>query len=207
MKIAIVGAGGAGREMYSWMMHANAHAKNYQVIGFIDDNKDALLDYDYPIKVMSSVQDYVPGDECLVVSIAAPATRQKIVYELKKKRAKFYTFIHPSVIIGANSKVGEGCVICPGVIISCDTELEEFVMLNTNSTIGHDSHIGQYTTVNGKVEITGNNQVGELVFFGVGARIIPSRKIGDRAIVGAGSVVIRNVKPDTTVFGNPAKAL
>jgi acetyltransferase-like isoleucine patch superfamily enzyme len=37
-----------------------------------------------------------------------------------------------------------------------------------------------------------------------GARIVPNRSIGDGAVVGIGSVVLLNVQPGTTVFGNPA---
>jgi acetyltransferase-like isoleucine patch superfamily enzyme len=36
---------------------------------------------------------------------------------------------------------------------------------------------------------------------------MPGIKIGDGATVGTGSVVIKNVKPGVTVFGNPAKSI
>ena len=39
------------------------------------------------------------------------------------------------------------------------------------------------------------------------AVVLPSVSIGDGAIVGAGSVVVRDVPPGTTVFGNPARTL
>ena len=37
--------------------------------------------------------------------------------------------------------------------------------------------------------------------------VYPKLKVGDNAVVGAGSVVMRAVKPDTTVMGNPAKKM
>ena len=37
--------------------------------------------------------------------------------------------------------------------------------------------------------------------------ILNGKTIGDDAKIGAGSIVIRNVKPGTTVFGNPAKEI
>ena len=73
------------------------------------------------------------------------------------------------------------------------------------STIGHDTVVGSFTSINGGVQITGDVKVGSECFFGVGSLVINKRNVGDRAIIGAGSVVIRNVRPDVTVFGNPAK--
>lgn len=49
--------------------------------------------------------------------------------------------------------------------------------------------------------------IGENVWIGGGAIIMPGVTIGDGAIVGAGSVVTRDVPPDTTVVGNPARSL
>ena len=39
------------------------------------------------------------------------------------------------------------------------------------------------------------------------ATILPNKKVGYGSTVGAMSLVIRNVKPNTTVFGSPAKKL
>ena len=42
---------------------------------------------------------------------------------------------------------------------------------------------------------------------GSGATILPNTTIGENAIVGAGAVVTKDVPPNTTVAGNPAKFL
>ena len=49
--------------------------------------------------------------------------------------------------------------------------------------------------------------IGDNVFIGGGAIILPGVKIGKGARIGAGSIVTRDVEPDTTVVGNPAKPL
>jgi serine acetyltransferase len=46
-----------------------------------------------------------------------------------------------------------------------------------------------------------------MVYVACGVSIAPSKKIGDGATIGIGSVVISNVKPGVTVFGNPAKKI
>ena len=47
--------------------------------------------------------------------------------------------------------------------------------------------------------------IGEDVWIGGGAIILGGVTVGDRAIVGAGAVVTRDVAPDATVVGNPAR--
>jgi maltose O-acetyltransferase len=48
-------------------------------------------------------------------------------------------------------------------------------------------------------------RIGTNVWIGGGAIILPGVTIGDNAIIGAGSVVTRDVPPDATVVGNPAR--
>jgi maltose O-acetyltransferase len=48
-------------------------------------------------------------------------------------------------------------------------------------------------------------RIGRHVWIGGGAIILPGITIGDESIIGAGSVVTRDVAPDTTVVGNPAR--
>jgi maltose O-acetyltransferase len=48
-------------------------------------------------------------------------------------------------------------------------------------------------------------RIGSDVWIGGGAIILPGVTIGDGAVIGAGSVVTRDVGPDQTVTGNPAR--
>ena len=209
MDLIMVGAGGMGREVFSWLSHEIKGKKDLRIKGFLDDNPQALGKLPYPVKVIGSISDYQPNNnESLVVSILDPRIKKDIVESLVSKGANFfYTLIHPSAIIGTNVRIGKGCIICPNCILTNDITVDDFVFINTSSTVGHDSIIGEYTSINGKVEIPGNVEVGVGCLFGVGAKVIPKRRIGDGATVGAGSVVIRNVPSGITVFGNPAKKI
>lgn len=202
--IVLVGAGAMGREIASWLLDANKKTgdRQYLVKGFLDDNPGTSGAH----PVIGGIQDYQPQpDELLLMTIADPSARQSVVEALRGKGGQFASFIHPSVIIGQQVETGEGCIICPNCVLGCDARIEAFTFINACSTIGHDCRIGAFTTINNDVNITGNNEVGERCFFGVGAKVIPGRKIGAGAVVGAGSVVVGEVKPGVTVFGNPAK--
>ena len=208
MNIIIVGAGAMGREVYSWLLDDIKNKKDYQIKGFLDEDPGALDNYNYPVKIIGTIADYVPQkNELIVIAAMDPHKKAQFAKTFMKKQARFYTLIHPTVILGQNVKIGTGCVICPNCILTTDIVIKDFVFINTCSTIGHDVVLGDYTSINGKVEITGKVKVGNKCMFGVGSKVIPNKIIGDNAIVGAGSVVIRNVKQNTTVFGNPAKII
>lgn len=207
MQLIIVGAGGLGREVLSWLTHDSGRRQEFSILGFLDDNPNALAgDYDTP--VLSSVQDYRPdADHQLVIAMGNPADRRRVVEQLKAKNAKFHTLIHSNCEIGNNVKVGTGCIICPYCVLTCDIQLGDFVFLNASANVGHDVTIGDFTSANSGVHITGGVSVGEDCFIGVGAKVVPGRRIGAGAKIGAGSVVIDHVAEGTTVFGNPARPL
>jgi acetyltransferase-like isoleucine patch superfamily enzyme len=81
----------------------------------------------------------------------------------------------------------------------------DFVVVLANTIIGYDVQVGSYTTIASFVFIGGGAQIGEDVTIHPHATILPGIKVGDGAVIGAGSVVIRDVPPGITVFGNPAK--
>lgn len=208
MDLIIVGAGGLGREIFFWLSQEILTKGGYRIKGFIDSEPDRLGQRNYPAGVIGSIADYTPNEtEELVLAIQDPKTKKVYVESLLDKGATFYSLVHPSAVIGYNVNFGDGCVVCPNCIFTNDITIGDFVFLNTNSTVGHDSTIGDYTSINGNVDITGEVKVGSGCLFGVGSKIIPGRRIGDGATIGAGSVVIRNVPPGVTVFGNPAKKI
>lgn len=208
MDLIIVGAGGMGRDVFTWLSQEIKNKKGFRIKGFLDDNPQILRTLSYPVKLIGSISDYQPKiNESLILAILDPKIKKKIVESLMQKGANFYNLIYPSTVMGTNVRIGRGCIICPNCLLGNDLTIGNFVFINANSTIGHGGIIGDYTSINGSVDITGNVEVGHSCLFGVGAKVIPGRKIGNQATVGAGSIVIKNVPHNVTVFGNPAKII
>lgn len=204
----ILGAGGFGRELYHWLRQHPDCGKAWEIAGFLDDNAEALKDFDYRPGVVGSVMGYQPKPgELLACSISQPKVKRPVIEGLLARGAEFLTFVHPRATVGGNVRLGRGTILCPGVIVTCDVSLGDFVMLNVNTTVGHDAKVGHYTTANSHVDITGFCTVGEGVLFGSHAHLIPHTKVGDNAVVGAGACVISPVPADATVVGNPAVRL
>ncbi|MEZ8967567.1 acetyltransferase [Vibrio breoganii] len=202
-KIVIVGAGGLGREIFSYV---SVNTDKYHVVGFIDENLNALDGYDYPVSVIGKVSTYEKEENIkLLLAIMSPATKEVVVSQLKARGHEFASYISPHSVIGHNVKLGEGCIITPNCMLTADISIGDFVFVNTASTIGHDSNIEDFVSINGKVEICGNVFIGKSCLIGGGVIILPEKKIVSGTMVGAGSVVVGNIRKPMTVFGNPAK--
>lgn len=202
-KVVIVGAGGLGRELFSYL---SLEPEKYDVIGFIDDNLNALDGYKYPVGIIDSISAYERvKDVKLLNAVMSPVAKEKIVNQLKNRNHIFISYVSPQSVIGCNVSFGEGCVITPNCIVTADVSVGDFVFLNTGTTLGHDVSIEDFVSINGKVEICGNVAIGSFCLIGGRAIILPGKTIVAGTMVGAGSVVVANIRKPMTVFGNPAK--
>ena len=90
-KLIIVGAGGFGREVFSYAQHIQAIRKEWEIAGFIDDNLEALAGYNYRPPIIGMIQDHNPkDDEIFAMGVGLP-TSQKLTLanNLSEKGAKF----------------------------------------------------------------------------------------------------------------------
>ncbi|MGH1519222.1 acetyltransferase [Chryseobacterium sp. JK1] len=207
-KIAIIGAGGFGREVKMLIDHINQKDKQFEVLGFYDDKH-----YDHDINgvpYLGKIEKINEVDHtlCIAVAIGDPKTKKKIVQGIKNPNIEFPTLIHPSVIIGQDdTKIGKGNIICAGVIITVNIEIEDFVILNLSCTVGHDTVIKKYSSFMPTVNISGEVVINEAVYVGTGAKIINLLEIGENTIVGAGAVVYKKLPANCTAVGIPAKPI
>lgn len=101
--------------------------------------------------------------------------------------------IHPNAEIGSGFFIDHGM----GVVIG------ETAVIGENCTLYQGVTLGGISLSPGKRHPTlGNN-----VIVGAGATLLGAITIGDDARVGAGSVVVRDVPPQATVVGMPARVV
>ncbi len=101
--------------------------------------------------------------------------------------------IHPSAVIGTGFFIDHGM----GVVIGETAEIGDFVTLFQGVTLGGT----------GKERGKRHPTVGNHVVVGAGAKILGGIKIGDNVKIGANSVVLKNVPPNSTVIGVPARII
>jgi len=199
--IVVVGAGGFGREVLSFL-----DMNKYNPVGFIDRNpdNDILLPVLGDDSIISELKERNIAS-IICIAIGEIELRKKI-YEISKNAGLIIpTIIHPNATILTDHPIGEGTIIYPNVVIMNDCKIGKGVLINSSVTLGHDVLVGNFTNINPGVNLAGRINIGEEVFIGIGSTIIENLNIGYKSIIGAGSVVIKDIAQETTVYGIPAK--
>jgi sugar O-acyltransferase (sialic acid O-acetyltransferase NeuD family) len=203
-KIAIIGAGGFGREVYSIINKAD-----YDIVGFIDNSLDQHIELPVPIiggdEILPDLQQKNIAD-AVCIAIGNMHVRSKLFYLAQGAGLSLPAIIHPSATILSQKQIGDGSIIYPQVVIMDNCHIGNGVLLNSGVTLGHDVIIGNFSSVNPGVNLAGRIEVGKYSMIGIGTCVRENLSIGDNVIIGAGSVVVKNVGSDQTVFGVPATA-
>lgn len=204
----IVGAGGFGRELLAWAGDCHKVGALPEVAGLIDDDPAVLDGLNCPARLLGSIADFAPkpGDR-LLMAIGNPAIKRRVTELLIVRGGQFATLVHPTAVIAASARIGEGTIFCPLSLVSADAEIGRLCGINALSSIGHDVRVGAFSTLSAHVDLTGAVSIGESVMIGTGAKLLPQVKVGDGAMIGAGSVVYRNVPAGRSVYAAPAKTL
>ena len=142
----------------------------------------------------------------IIIGVGDCKTRGVLSRLVKSYGGKLANVFHPSAIVSRTDvRIGDGTAIMPFALIGPNVRIGEYCIVNNRATIAHDSIVENGVNVSDGACFTAT--VGEEAWIGLNVSIIPKVRIGARSIVGAGSVVTREVKPDTTVAGVPARFL
>lgn len=202
--LLIVGAGGFGREVLTYIQDDNPL---FAVKGFLDGRRHALDGYGRDVGIVGDPMTYVPepGD-VFMAALGDPRQRFKYTETLRDRHhVDFATVIHARANVARHTHIRHGCIIAPNAGISCDVDIGEFTCIQEYTVIGHDAQIGNWCQINSHCTIAGGARIGNFVTIHPNCVITAGARIGDGVTVGAGSVVMGNVPAGITVLGNPAR--
>ncbi len=203
--IVIYGTRGMGRDTLSWMADAGEAGK---VKGFVTHYPDEVGGELVGLPIVGDL-DYPTDHPEVGVVLAAGSTPRRIeaLERYRTEGIELVTVVHPTVVLGARTVVGEGSILCPGVIVGTDATIGDGVILNYGALVGHDCRIGDGAFIAPGAHLAGTVDVGPGAHVGLGASVVQKLAVGARAMVGAGAVVVRDVAAETTVVGVPAEPL
>lgn len=181
----------------------------YEFMGFIDDDPIKLSgSHPWPVSGRSILQN--DTDSKVLAVPGGPLSfrkRKEHIDSLQLPPSRMATVIHPSVTIGRQVQLGINCLVMAGVVITSNAIVEDHVCILPNSVVHHDSLIGAYTLIGSLVSIAGGTRIGSNCYIGSGSKIMNGITVGSGVLIGLGSNVIRDVAPNLTIAGNPAKEL
>jgi sugar O-acyltransferase (sialic acid O-acetyltransferase NeuD family) len=201
--IAVVGAGGMGREVGEMVL---ASSDAGELLGFLDDAPElqGTSVMGYPVLGPTEwIADH--PDVQLVMGMGHPRIRRRVADRLTALGAKWLTLLHPSVIVSPSATIGTGAVVFAGCILSANSRLGDFTYLNYNTVISHDAQVGDHACIMAQVALSGNVRVGEGSFIGVGVSTRQGVSVGEWTIVGAGASIVRDIPALCVAAGVPAR--
>lgn len=202
MRLAILGASGHGK-----VVADAAGLSGWREVVFFDDAWPDIQQ-NGPWSVVGDttalIADFASFDG-VVVAIGNNRIRQTKQLELLYVGAHIVSVVHPSAIISPYAEVGIGTVVFANAVVNACARVGEGCILNTGAVVEHDCEVGNFVHISPNAVLAGGVALGSLVWVGACSSVRQLIKIDESAVVGMGAVVTRDVPPDVTVAGNPAK--
>jgi sugar O-acyltransferase (sialic acid O-acetyltransferase NeuD family) len=146
------------------------------------------------------------GDARFIAAVGSNRARHDLVKALEADGlTRWANAIHPSAIIGRNVTIGRGVMIIAGAIINPFTTVGDHTIINTAASVDHDCTIGSFVHLAPGVRLAGTCTVHDGAMIGIGGVAIPKMTIGEWAMVGAGATIVRDIPPNVTAKGTPAR--
>lgn len=213
--IVVVGAGGAGRETLDVIraINLNSAKPEYRVVGVVDEapsqtNLERLRARD--ITYLGTEHQWFRRTESesvfFVVGIGDPWIREQIAVRLEGQQFRAANpLVHPRAVVGSESRIARGTVVCSGAQLSTNVTIAEHVHVNPGVIIGHDSTVDAYVSLNPGAVISGDVSIERGALVGAGAVVLQGLSVGAQSIVGAAACAVRDVAKRAIVKGVPAR--
>lgn len=191
MKKALFGYGGHAREVMSQM--------GVKLTCFVDD--------EYVVDGTQPISTFDPKEYVLMVAVADSKVRFNVVQKLPKN-TKYFTWIHPTVLIMDNNvELGEGSFIGAYSILTTNIKIGNHTILNRGNHIGHDCEIGNYFSAMPGAIVSGNVRINDCVYIGTNSSIREKISINSSCTIGMNSSVVKDIKVSGTYVGNPIRLI
>jgi sugar O-acyltransferase (sialic acid O-acetyltransferase NeuD family) len=204
-RVVVVGAGGHARVVTSLLRLM----PEVEVVGVADRTSSAIGERIGDTKIVTTFDDLPEllhsGVTWAALALGDNRERSEMLARLKSGGFSLLTAVHPTAVIEADAKVGEGAVICAGAIVCTEVVIGPGVIINTGAIVDHECVVEECAHVAPGCCLAGRVHVGARTLVGAGSRVIPNRRVGADCVIGAGSVVVGDIPDGSVAYGVPAR--
>lgn len=124
----------------------------------------------------------------------------------RAKDGRLLKFPHlAGVYVGDNTEVGANTVIAGGIL--SPTIVSNNVVIGNLCNIGHGARVKDNVWMSVGTLIGGHTTIHNRATVAMGVSVRDNLVIGEEASIGMGSVVVKDVSPRHSMFGNPSKRM
>lgn len=105
--------------------------------------------------------------------------------EAEKVTKPMYALVHPSAVVSASAKIGEGSIVMAGAVVQANARIGRYCIINSGASVDHDCVIECFAHIAPGAHLCGNVKVGEGALVGVGVGIAPGAVIPPWSLVKA----------------------
>jgi sugar O-acyltransferase (sialic acid O-acetyltransferase NeuD family) len=213
MIFGLYGPGGFGREVMETLVRRKWSAglgQTFDEYVFVETTPSAATING--LRVVSEQEFAASKYTNFAITIADASVRQKIADRLEAQGKIATTIISDLASVSPHAQIAPGAIFCDFTMATTNAEIGRHFHCNIYSYVAHDCKIGDFVTFAPAVRCNGNIHIEDFAYIGTSAVLrqgtpVAPLHIGRNAVVGMGAIVTKNVAPDTTVIGNPAKMM
>lgn len=196
--LILLGRGGFGREVAAWIAARNMPMT---VAGFLDDENVGD-------DILGPIKGHQPrADSRYLTCFGDGRARHLVRLCIEAEGAQFTSLVSPDVMTATPLRSSINSIFLGACSISSSISLGNDLLVQGFAVVGHDVRLGDGVTIGSHAFVGGNATLESGCTVHPHAVILPHITVGEGAVVGAGTVVIKDVAPNTTVFGSPAKVI
>ena len=213
--LVIVGAGGHGSELWSYVQDLMVAGEEIDLLGFVDDavppgpmgSTEILGD----LAALARLTASHPAESIhYITAVGNNRTREELVRRIQALDLPNLTpwmLVHPRATVGSEVSIGDGTCLAPGAIVTTRVRIGRHCILNVKASVSHDTIVEDFVNLNPGATIAGGVRVGRGCFVGAGATVIQQVTLGENAVIGAGAVVLGDIPANVTAVGVPARII
>jgi len=191
-KVIIYGNGRIAKIIYQFLK------KEYEIVAFTVDKdfiEETIIETLPVIPFESIEKEYSPKKYKMIIAVGYVQmnhVRTKKYEESIQKGYSFINYIHPSVELHDNIKIGVNNIILDHATIQPYAEIGNSNFIWSNAVIAHGSIVENTTWITSGVIVSGDSVVKSNCFLGVNATIGHNITIEEDNFIGANTLVTKN---------------